>query len=159
MLAEQTGLTKSYLSKVERQQSTPSIAVAIKVARALDVDVARLFSDQPADEKISVDRAVDRSHDSQRYVALAPSVLGRSMSPFVVRPTGMATDDLQPAHTGQEFVFVHAGTVELQYGDRTVRLNAGDSAYFDASVGHWFGAVGVVPAEIVVVACSEPSHR
>lgn len=34
-LAEATGLTKSYLSKVERQRSTPSIAVAMKLARAL----------------------------------------------------------------------------------------------------------------------------
>jgi transcriptional regulator with XRE-family HTH domain len=159
MLAERTGLTKSYLSKVERRQSTPSIAVAIRVARALDVDVARLFSDEAADEKISVDRASDRSRDGQRYVALAPSVLGRSMAPFVVRPTGTATDDLQPVHTGQEFVFVHAGIVELRYGDRTFRLNAGDSAYFDASVGHWLRAVGVEPAEIIVVACTEPSQR
>ena len=50
-LAEQTGLTKSYLSKIERRQSTPSIAVALKVARALDVDVAQLFSDEAADER------------------------------------------------------------------------------------------------------------
>ena len=42
-LADATGLTKSYLSKVERQRSTPSIAVAMKLARALDVDVAQLF--------------------------------------------------------------------------------------------------------------------
>jgi transcriptional regulator with XRE-family HTH domain len=56
ILAEQTGLTKSYLSKIERQQSTPSIAVALKVARALDVDVAQSFADKTADEKIVVDR-------------------------------------------------------------------------------------------------------
>ena len=34
-LAEQTGLTKSYLSNIERGQSTLSIALALKVARAL----------------------------------------------------------------------------------------------------------------------------
>lgn len=56
-LAAQTGLTKSYLSKIERGQSTPSIAVALKVARALDVDVGRLFSDEAAREKIAVERA------------------------------------------------------------------------------------------------------
>jgi transcriptional regulator with XRE-family HTH domain len=158
-LAQQTGLTKSYLSKIERRQSTPSIAVALKVARALDVDVTQLFSDESADQKIAVDRASDHSHaNHDRYVALAPAVLGKSMSPFIVRPTASAADDPRPAHTGQEFVFVHAGTVELDYGDQTVTLAAGDSAYFDASVSHNFRPAGSVPAEVIVVAHNDPDR-
>jgi transcriptional regulator with XRE-family HTH domain len=154
-LAEQTGLTKSYLSKIERRQSTPSIAVALKVARALDVDVAQLFSDETADAKIAIDRAGDRRNvDGERYVALAPAVLGKSMSPFVVRPDSAAVDGPRPVHAGQEFVFVHAGTVELDYGDQTITLRRGDSAYFDASVSHNFRSVGTAPAEVVVVADS-----
>lgn len=156
-LAEQTGLTKSYLSKIERRQSTPSIAVALKVARALNVDVGRLFSDEAAEEKITVDRAEDRGGaDGQRYRALASALLGKSMSPFVVRPTDNLADDPRPEHAGQEFVFVHAGTVELDYGDQTITLGIGDSAYFDASVGHKFRAVGAERAEVVVVAHAEP---
>jgi transcriptional regulator with XRE-family HTH domain len=157
-LAEQTGLTKSYLSKVERRHSTPSIAVALKVARALDVDVAQLFSDETADEKIAIDRAKDRREvTGERYVALAPAVLGKSMSPFVVRPVGTAVDEPRPVHAGQEFVFVHAGTVVLDYGDQTVRLGPGDSAYFDASVSHHFRSVGTAAAEVVVVADNDPN--
>jgi transcriptional regulator with XRE-family HTH domain len=157
-LAEQTGLTKSYLSKIERRQSTPSIAVALKVARALDVDVSQLFSDEAADEKIAIDRARDRRKvDGERYVALAPCVLGKSMSPFVVRPVGTVVDEPGPVHAGQEFVFVHAGTVELDYGDQTVRLGPGDSAYFDASVSHNFRSVGTAAAEVVVVADNDPN--
>lgn len=155
-LAERAGLTKSYLSKVERGHSTPSIAAALKVARALDVDVARLFSDSPAEETFVVDRA---DSDPGRYRALATSLLGKSMSPFVVRPTGAAADDPHPTHSGQEFVFVHAGVVELRYGEQTVTLGTGDSAYFDASVGHTLRAVGGVPADVVVVAHAEPDRR
>jgi transcriptional regulator with XRE-family HTH domain len=156
-LAEQTGLTKSYLSKIERRQSTPSIAVALKVARALDVDVGRLFSEEAAEEKIAVDRAADRAGaDGQRYRVLASSLLGKSMSPFVVRPTGSVADDPHPEHAGQEFVFVHAGHVELDYGEMTITLGAGDSAYFDASVSHKIRALGDERAEVVVVARTEP---
>jgi transcriptional regulator with XRE-family HTH domain len=153
-LAEQTGLTKSYLSKIERRQSTPSIAVALKVAKALDVDVGRLFCDEAAEEKITVDRAGE--HNGQRYRVLASGLLGKSMSPFVVRPTGCPSDDPRPEHAGQEFVFVHAGAIELDYGDQTITLGTGDSAYFDASVSHKIRAVGAKPAEVVVVAQSEP---
>ncbi|MEB3984126.1 XRE family transcriptional regulator [Mycobacterium sp. 663a-19] len=154
-LAGQTGLTKSYLSKIERRQSTPSIAVALKVARALDVDVGRLFSDEAAEEKITVDRAAGGA-DGERYRVLASALLGKSMSPFVVRPTSRGADDPHPEHSGQEFVFVHAGRVELDYGDETIALGAGDSAYFDASVSHKIRAVGDERAEVVVVAQTAP---
>lgn len=153
-LARQTGLTKSYLSKIERGQSTPSIAVALKVARALDVDVGRLFSAGAAQEKITVDRA--DTGDGARYRVLAPSLLGKSMSPFVVHPTEHLADDPHPEHAGQEFMFVHAGTVELDYGDQTFTLGPGDSAYFDASVSHKIRAVGAERAQVVVVAHAEP---
>jgi transcriptional regulator with XRE-family HTH domain len=156
-LAEQTGLTKSYLSKIERGQSTPSIAVALKVARALDVDVGRLFSDEAADEKITVDRAADRAGaKGGRYRALASAMLGKSMSPFVVRPTGATSDEPYAEHSGQEFVLVHTGTVELDFGDQTITLGAGDSAYFEASVGHQLRQVGAERAEVVVVTHAEP---
>lgn len=157
-LARQTGLTKSYLSKIERGCSTPSIAVALKVAKALDVDVGRLFSEEAAQEKITVERA---SGDAEggRYRVLASSLLGKSMSPFVVRPTEQLADDPHPEHAGQEFMFVHTGTVELDYGDQTFRLGPGDSAYFDASVSHKIRAVGAERAEVVVVAHAEPGAR
>lgn len=157
-LAERTGLTKSYLSKIERSRSTPSIATALKVAQALDVDVTQLFSERSDEDKIAVDRAVDRSTDRQRYRAMASGMLGKAMSPFVLRPTGRAIRDAHPLHSlhqGQEFVFVHAGTVELEYGDQTWTLAAGDSAYFDASISHRIRAVGSGPAEVVVVATDE----
>lgn len=154
-LAEQTGLTKSYLSKVEREQATPSIAAALKIADALQVDVARLFSAQNTGGQI----AVDRTGGAQRYRALAPEMLGKAMSPFVVRPGDGSADDPHPAHSGQELVFVRAGTIELAYGADTVILGPGDSAYFDASVDHRIRAVGDEPAEALVVAYHEPGPR
>jgi transcriptional regulator with XRE-family HTH domain len=155
-LAQQTGLTKSYLSKIERGHSTPSIAVALKVAKALDVDVGRLFSGEAAQEKITVERAT-RNAAGERYRVLAASLLGKSMSPFVVRPTEKLSDDPHPEHAGQEFMFVHAGNVELDYGDQTFTLGPGDSAYFDTSISHKIRAVGAEPAQVVVVAHAEPA--
>lgn len=156
ILAEQTGLTKSYLSKIERRQSTPSIAVALKVARALDVDVAQLFSEHAPEETIVIDRADDRADDWSHYRLLASNLLGKAMSPFVIRTPDGAEDPI-PAHPGQEFLFVHKGTVELEYGDHTVTLAAGDSAYLDASVSYHLRAVDPARAEVVVVAYVDPS--
>ena len=153
-LAAASGLTKSYLSKVERQRSTPSIAAAMKMARALDVDVAQLFSDDPETTTITVERAAE--HRGERHHPLGAAMLGKAMTPFLVRPGRQFTAHPHPAHPGQEFVFVHAGTVELKYDEELARLDTGDCAYFDASAPHKLRQVGAEPAEVVVVAYSPP---
>ncbi|OBG79972.1 DNA-binding protein [Mycobacterium sp. E802] len=156
-LAEATGLTKSYLSKVERQRSTPSIAVAMKLARALEVDVAQLFSEDPAVTTLAVDRAGERG--ANRYQAVAAGMLGKSMSPFIVRPTLKFADHPHPEHAGQELVFVHAGTVELRYQDELVVLESGDCAYFDASLPHQLRQRGSAPSEVLVITHTEYSRN
>ncbi|MEE6167569.1 MULTISPECIES: helix-turn-helix domain-containing protein [Mycobacteriaceae] len=149
-LAEATGLTKSYLSKIERQRSTPSIAVAMKVARVLDVDVAQLFSEDPEVTTLSVDRAGDRP--AGRYHAVAAGMLGKAMSPFIVHPTREFSEHPHPAHVGQEMVFVHAGSVELRYADEIIPLDTGDCAYFDAAQPHQLRQRGSARSEVLVVA-------
>lgn len=64
-LAEKSGMTKSYLSKVERGLNTPSIAAALKLAKAwLNVKVEELFSE----DKVSLDSySLVRSHDASPW--------------------------------------------------------------------------------------------
>lgn len=86
-VAEKTGLTKSYLSKIERGRSVPSIAVALKISQALGVDVSLLFSDPTADNRVAVSRAGDVTENSGLgYRAIAAGLVGKVMSPFLLRP-------------------------------------------------------------------------
>lgn len=152
-LAAETELTKSYLSKIERGRSTPSIAVAMRLARALAVDVAQLFAEDPSTTGLSVDRAGER--DTSRYHAVAASMLGKAMSPFIVRPTLKFSEHPHPVHAGQELVFVHAGAVELRLGDESVALGTGDCVYFDSSIPHQLRQRGSVRSEVLVVIHAE----
>ncbi|MTE16890.1 helix-turn-helix domain-containing protein [Nocardia aurantiaca] len=149
-LAEQTGLTKSYLSKVERRLSMPSIAAAMKIARALHVDVGQLFSDQAAEAQFVVERAT--APGEQRYWPVAAAMLAKTMSPFIVFPTEEFSADGHRVHSGQEFIFVHAGTIELNYNGSITVLDTGDCAYLDASLEHRMRSIGPIPARVVVVA-------
>jgi len=61
VLADKTGMTKSYLSKVERGLNTPSIAAALKLARALNVNVEELFAEEhTAQSRYSLVRHAER---------------------------------------------------------------------------------------------------
>lgn len=160
-LAEQTGLTKSYLSKVERGLSVPSIAVAIKLARALAVNVEELFSEQAASMEIVITRASERTSfgngdtDKPSVQSITSGAAAKRMLPFVVYP---ATDFVASAfkeHEGEEFLFVHAGKVEVAFPTGTFELGAGDSLYFNALVPHKLRSIGPTQAEVLVVVSHE----
>lgn len=153
-LAAQTDLTKSYVSKIERGQSTPSIAVAMRIARSLNVDVAQLFADDASRSRIVIDRAQDRV-GAARYYPIAPRMLAKAMSPFIVRPGREFAKDPHPEHSGQEFVYVVSGSIELDHDGEIVTLNSGDGAYFDASLDHRMRTTGAGDAEVLVIACDD----
>jgi transcriptional regulator with XRE-family HTH domain len=71
-LAEKSGMTKSYLSKVERGLNTPSIAAALKLAKALNVKVEELFSEDSVSlDSYSLVRSHERPETAPGYAVLA----------------------------------------------------------------------------------------
>ena len=164
-LAERAEMTKSYLSKVERGHSTPSIAVAMKLAKALGVDVGELFGDPEGADPIEVSRASGRDLDEavtppggSTYLGLAPRIAGKQMMPFVLYPPRTAARCTFKEHHGDEFVVVLSGEVELRFPDRVERLAAGDSAYFRGGVPHYLRSLGPEPAEVLAVIAAPPAN-
>ena len=151
-LAAQTDLTKSYLSKIERGQSSPSIAVAMRIAHSLNVDVGQLFADDASRSRIAIDRAQGRP-SAERYHPIAPRMLGKVMSPFIVRPGIDFANDPHSEHGGQEFIYVVTGSIELHHDTEIFTLNSGDGVYFDASLNHQMRSTGTVDAEVLLIAC------
>lgn len=161
MLAEQTGLTKSYLSKVERGLSVPSIAVAIKLARELGAEVEELFSDQASSSDIAVTRSSERKSfgsgetDKPVVQSIASGASAKKMLPFVLYPAADFSASAFKEHEGEEFLFVHAGSIEVAFPTSTVELGTGDSLYFNALVPHRIRTVGPVQAEVLVVVSND----
>lgn len=141
-LAERSGVTKSYLSKVERGHSTPSIAVSVSLAKALHVPVDNLFADATELAEVTVTRAGERqvlSSDEEpgsRYEGIALQAGDKRMTPFMVYPPHDADPTPFRDHPGEEFIFVHEGHAELIFPSLTVTLGPGDSVYFKATTPH-----------------------
>jgi transcriptional regulator with XRE-family HTH domain len=156
-LAEKSGMTKSYLSKVERGLNTPSIAAALKLAKALNVKVEELFSE----DNVSLDSySLVRSHERQAlsgtdaspgYAVLAHQVSERSLLPFIIYPPAEFTDKTFKEHLGEEFLFVHEGQVEVDFMSERVILERGDALHFNAQKPHRLRSVGPVQAQLLVV--------
>ena len=156
-LAEHSGLTKSYLSKVERGLNTPSIAAALKLAKALNVNVEELFAEDKAGiEGYSLVRSDQRqllsgSEHSPGYAVLAHQVSERNLLPFMIYPPAAFADPSFKAHVWEEFLFVHEGAVEVDFMNERVILQRGDALHFNAQKPHRVRSVGEVQAQLLVV--------
>jgi len=155
-LAERTGLTKSYLSKVERGVSSPSIAVALKLAKALNAQAEELFSTEevPAEGYSLVRRQQREPHDggvASAHVPLARHIGHRALLPFLVYPPRSFAHSAFKEHLGEEFIFVVRGCVEVDFGNERQTLEEGDSLHFNAQKSHRLRTVSENQAELLVV--------
>lgn len=158
-LAQRASLTKSYLSKLERGLSSPTIGTVLKLAEALDVTVDQLIAKPQRGNEILLVKAADRvpfSPSAERqgytYEAIATERVDKAMQPFVmVPPFTLAQDQPMASHAGEELIFVVSGEMEVLFDDRTVRMRAGDSLYFNASIPHRSRSIGKTLAQALVI--------
>ena len=143
-LAARARLSSGMLSKIENGLTSPSLATLQALSRALDVPVTaffRRFEEErnavhvKAGEGLLVERRGTRAGHQYR-------LLGHSKSPrLAVEPyliTLTSESDVFPLfqHAGQEFLFILEGIVDYRHGNRTYRLEPGDSLFFDADAPH-----------------------
>lgn len=152
-LARAAGLTRSYLSKVERGLCSPSIASALHLAKALNVSVEELFQVESS-KVLSILRAPKKEFASARPVS--GQIANGRISAFVLRPSQDRLRNPSSRHVGEEMVYVLSGQVELQLSDKTELLNVGDCAHFDAAIPHKITSIGETEAQVLVVVGPAP---
>ena len=159
-LAAKTGLSDSYLNRVERQKTPINIANLEKVAAAFGVSLSSLFETDAARQPLVVNRAGTarkvrfRGRGGFLVELLADAKKGKLMEPLLV-DLASAKDTVPPqSHSGQEFNFVLEGRCEFVFGRQRLELGVGDAIYFDASVSHVCRALDKGPARILAVVAS-----
>lgn len=163
-LAERAGLTKSFLSKVERGVSVPSIATALKVADAFGVGVGSLFGANEAENDFTVVRRQERKpfgrrpgeKAGHRYESITPGLAHGLFEAFVDHPPFEVPADYKNAqHRGQEMVFVVSGGIEVAFPYTALKLSAGDCIVFNGQLPHRILSLKPKRAEILVIVTSD----
>ena len=143
--AQHAGLARSTLSKIENGQMSPTYEAVKKLAEGLKVSVPQLFT--PAGKpQVSGRMAVTKSGTGQGHVTatyehelLAGGLTRKMMLPYraIIRARSMDEFDGWVRHDGEEFLYVLTGVIRL-YTEfyEPVELRRGDSAYYDATMGH-----------------------
>ncbi len=137
-LADRCELTKGYISQLENDLTSPSIATLIDILSALGTDLKEFFSDIDREEKISFSKNEFVEKITEQYVLnwLVPNAQKNMMEPVhMLLKAGACTEEDFP-HEGEEFGFVLKGEIVLELGKRRIKVKKGESFYFSASKVH-----------------------
>ncbi len=140
--ARRVDISKGYLSRIENDLASPSIAVLNRISQAYGAPLAQLL-DTGGTSKIAVVRSDERlalnrdgTEHGYIYELINHGKADRQTECFVVTlPPSDNPPDLF-SHEGEELFFVLSGRVRFVYGGTEVILHKGDSVYFDSAVQH-----------------------
>jgi transcriptional regulator with XRE-family HTH domain len=149
-LAALVGITRSFLSSVERGVAYPSILVLRSIASALEVPVFLLFTAPESNGAVvrrDARKVIKPPGGSLSYELVSPDV--RRKIEMIIVHVKPGIDGTAMAHEGEECALVLRGQVVITVGDVDYELNEGDSIYYDSGLPHKTRAVGDEDAEIV----------
>ena len=152
-VAEQSGLTKGFVSKLENGQASASVASLVRLCEALGVPVGALF--EPTSGQVVRRDAyppIEFGGAGMREFLLTPGSERRVQAILSeIEPSGGSGDATYTLPTDVEFVFVLSGRVRIDMATGPVELGTGDALTFPAVNEHAFRAVGPDPARVLWV--------
>ena len=130
-LADRCELSKSFISQVERDLASPSIATLTDMLECLGSTRREFFSDDGNEKTVYTrpDMFVKEDADGLRgrITWLIPTAQKNSMEPILVElGAGGHTDEFKP-HEGEEFGYVLSGTITLLTGAGQQKIHPGES--------------------------------
>jgi transcriptional regulator with XRE-family HTH domain len=159
-LADRTGVSAPMLSQVERGETSPTLAVATRIAAGLELSLSQLLRLDEGDG-VTVVRRADRRPGGARsrghtYEVVTPPLPGQraEVACHVLAPgasTGGPDDPPMHEAGSRETAVVTAGRLRLVCGGRAHDLADGDAVTFDADLPHRFENPGKAEARFFAV--------
>ena len=156
--ADQSGVSRSMLSQIERGKANPTLAVACRIAQALNISISELVEEpwtQPAIEVIrGNDPAQIMRDDDNGYVQMLSPPSAETTEFYRLTLPPAAQLNSKPHFRGtREILTVHQGRVEVISGNDSAQLNEGDTAYYQADQNHLIINRSDRPCTLYMIIC------
>ena len=139
-LAEMAKVSASLISQIETGRVDPSLSTLRKVALTLDVPLFLLVMEEPWEGTRLVKKKERRQvvfPNSGLDYEIIHSDLQKKMGIHIgTLKKGGETSDEPLVHEGEECLIILDGRMKVQIGEEVIRLEPGDSLYFDSSIPH-----------------------
>ncbi len=151
-LADRAELSKGFISQLERDLTSPSIATLTDILECLGTGLRQFFSDGEQEKVAFADEDMfEKEEEDKKIVWLVPSAQKNEMEPILLTlEAGAKTDEDRP-HPGEEFGYVLTGSVLLVLGGKKHRVKKGGSFYYKADLPHYLENTGKKKAQVIWV--------
>ena len=157
-VAESTGLSKGFLSRVERDETSPSVATLVQLCQVLSLPVGALF-EEPEIQRITLAEVDVGGLGGVGATELLMSPRGEERVQLLrssLEPGAHGGHDLYTVNCDVEVLHVISGVVTVRFADRSVRLDAGDALTFPGREPHSWQVDDVNGAEVCWVLSPAP---
>ncbi|NLM35218.1 MAG: cupin domain-containing protein [Clostridiales bacterium] len=153
-LANRCELSKGFISQLERDLTSPSIATLKDILDVLGTNLNEFFRDEKEEKVVFVkDDMFEKYDEKLKYnlIWLVSNAQKNSMEPILItlEPGGQYVED-EP-HEGEEFGYVLSGSIILHLGRKKYKVKKGESFYFKPNINHYISNSGSSTAKVIWV--------
>ncbi len=139
-LADRAELSKGFISQVERDLTSPSIATLMDILQCLGTTIGEFFNETPEEQIVFGKGDYFEKEDSEYQNTIKwiiPNAQKNSMEPILLTlaPGGSTYPD--NPHEGEEFGYLLSGAVSIHLGNKIYKAKKGESFYYTADQKHY----------------------
>lgn len=157
-IADECGISKSLLSKIENGQTSSAVATLSRISDALGIPLSWVLDDHPETDIVLLPKdkrqyKIGNEHMGYSYELLANRSKFSHIEPTIVYVTPKdANLRHEPyTHKQEEFIYILEGKIHLLYDGQKTYMEKGDTAYFRGTKPHLFIPIDNEGAKILTV--------
>ncbi len=153
-LADRCELSKGYISQLEKDIASPSIATLIDLLQCLGTDLKEFFNQDEACQIVFTSNDMFEKEDEDnlsRIKWLVPNCQKNDMEPIIITLQPGGTSNKEEPHTGEEFGYVLEGIVDIHIGSSVYKAKKGNSFYYNSAAPHFLSNPGKRSVKILWV--------
>ena len=138
-LADRSELSKGFISQVERNLTSPSIATLTDILQCLGTTLGEFFYESPDEQIVFGKSDYFEKYDPElknEIKWIIPNAQKNVMEPILLTLEAGGETYPDNPHEGEEFGYVLKGTVKLVFGTQKYTLHTGESFAFPSTKKH-----------------------
>ena len=153
VLGHRVGLSATQLSRIESGARRTSVGTLIELARVFEVTLSELVAEEPthAFHLVRADEHAPRQSVDGDMTPLSGNYPGIDAVLLTIPPASQAPT---AKHSGEEWLYILGGPVEVTIGTDQLTLDTGDALHFPSLTAHSVRALGDEPARVLLVSTS-----
>lgn len=142
-LADRAELSKGFISQLERDLTSPSIATLVDILQCLGTNLEEFFSDTSSEQVVFKKSDYFEKYDGElknEIKWIIPNAQKNMLEPILLTLDAGGSTYPDNPHEGEEFGYVLNGSITIHIGNKSYKAKKGESFYFKAAKKHYITA-------------------